>query len=684
MVGLPTRLKVADLVFPTLKMDAALRPWFMLGALGPALGDFVPNEPNPVAGAPGRTGYYRTWQQAFQIAFGNPNILVPVVVNNVTQQIGLPGVVKTLGTLQQVLSQEAKYAADHDFNGMMALKGSLNDFQSAMADLTAIINHFSDPNTLSFIGSIIGGPGSKPKIDSTSNLWPPQAWTGREWLSWKGTGDFTAHLVARSQTWNNGEPEPRFVAYAKGWCVAYATLVSGSGFVDSVIGSCYRTHWWRSRWVANFIDSWVWGFYGAGAVQLNDRDYLDGNFDYDSWPSLCAAGLDTWIDPQALGLDPSLDAETIATQVAQDTNPDTPIPLPQALPSDFSTFWMTVWNEVYNEAGNDPAPLFTAERLNAGYVMTWLVLWFQTSGDVIGCNPQPPAQPPSACTAAENTAAQQWANPTQTNPPSTPVVQTPEHDPNIGEVVCGVCLALLGVASAIFGGFLIGGGLLAAGITLGVDGEEQLNWDELECNTYWLSWYMWYGLDALHKLTVLGGFQYPYAADLAISGPTTIAWGGEQLSYMSGKTTCQSQVLQNMLVPWDGTLLTFTSGGDPTASWTNYPTGALEMPATTPVWELDGLWPSAFIDDQENRNPAVAPILTSPPSYDSGVEGSFGPAVSNAGQVIAAATGENDPGQPLPAALPNWNLDGDRALGWLTWQLTQPYNPANVQTEQEQ
>jgi len=37
--------------------------------------------------------------------------------------------------------------------------------------------------------------------------------------------------------------------------------------------------------------------------------------------------------------------------------------------------------------------------------------------------------------------------------------------------------------------------------------------------------------------------------------------------------------------------------------------------------------------------------------------------VQSALQIIKAA----------PTSLPNWNLDGDRSLGWLTWALTGAY-----------
>ncbi len=87
----------------------------------------------------------------------------------------------------------------------------------------------------------------------------------------------------------------------------------------------------------------------------------------------------------------------------------------------------------------------------------------------------------------------------------------------------------------------------------------------------------------------------------------------------------------------------------------------------------EGWWPSAFVDDS-TTNPPVASITAAPPSYDAGTS-SFGPAFQAAVGII----------QQEPASLPNWNLDGDRGLGWLTWQLTAKYPKTNtpVQTEEE-
>jgi hypothetical protein len=88
----------------------------------------------------------------------------------------------------------------------------------------------------------------------------------------------------------------------------------------------------------------------------------------------------------------------------------------------------------------------------------------------------------------------------------------------------------------------------------------------------------------------------------------------------------------------------------------------------------EGWWPSTFVDDNVT-NPALTSITTPPTSYNAGTT-SFGPAY----QAALVLLNEN------PRMLPNWNLDGDRGLGWLTWQLTAPYPKANnpVQTEEEQ
>jgi len=500
---------------------------------------------------------------------------------------------------------------------------------------------------------------------------PPAYWTGREWLHWKEPGTFADALLSRAQA----DSDPRFISYALGWRVAYATLVCGSGFVNSIVGSSYRTYWWRFRWICNFVDAWVWGFYKSGA-SLGDNG--NPTSDFGTWPSLCNASLHQWIDVTG----GALDGPTVASAIVQNFNNSGSIPLftdgattglmPQPLPADFVDFWMGAWNDTYPSS-----PLFGPKglELQTGYLMTWLVLWFQTSGQVIGCLSTTPPQPPdSSCDGSSYSKQQTASTPGQGTP--SQLEPTPEHDPNTGETVCGVILAILGAVATYFVPPLGAAGL-GGGIALAVNGEEQLNWEQLKCQIYWVQMFMFNGLWDLHKVAVLAGLQQPYASDLAISTATTIAFGHYQVSYMSSAATCQGRSLSSMLQPWNGNL--FSIGPSLTATWTDYPTGApVETPQTsTPPWSVDNRvqrvqWPSVIVDDIV-RNPSTASILAAPALYDSGIApspaapASFGPALQSAIAIINA-------GSPK---LPNWNLDGDRSLGWLTWQIVN-YGPYGV------
>jgi hypothetical protein len=353
---------------------------------------------------------------------------------------------------------------------------------------------------------------------------------------------------------------------------------------------------------------------------------------------------------------------------------------------DFVAFWMGAWNDAYPSSS-----LFGSEgiELQTGYLMTWLVLWFQTSGQVIGCLPGTPPQPPDAsCDGSSYSAQQNASTPGQGTPAQ--LEPTPEHDPNTGETVCGVILAILGVVATYFVPPLGAAGI-AGGIALALNGERQLNWQQLKCQMYWVQMFMFNALWDLHKVAVLAGIQHPYASDLDISAATTIAFGPYQLSYLSSAATCQGKSLNSMLQPWNAQL--FSTGPALSATWTDYPTSSsgaqAETPqTTTPPWEVPSeetrarvsQWPSFVVDDI-TRNPASTSILDHPASYNSGLAApsgdgipSFGPALQSALAVINSPVGS--------PSLPNWNLDGDRSLGWLTWQLTN-YGPYAVPVPEE-
>jgi hypothetical protein len=654
MPGLATRLLIAELVLKELRReDPALfdvinnpdnQKWYMLGALGPAIGDCIPHQSGGLGAKSPRSPYFSIWQQVFQIAVGNSQLNPP-----------LPGLVPTLQTLLGIMNKLATLVNNHDFSGTKALRdsGELDKVNQASKDLGTILNFFSQTDNLAPIASLIC-PGSQPAIDNPTRLVPPSQWTGRDWLHWKRPGAFATALRDSAVSWAAAHPgDNRFVAYAAGWQVAYAALVCGSGFMNSIAGSCYRTLWWRHRWLQLFVDTWSWGYYGAGASYGDDGN---PNPPYEKWPALCAAGLHNLID-LTNGLDPQTVAETVVTDGT----------LPGPLPDDFVTFWLDSWSTAYS---NPSTPLFTADRLQAGFLMTWLVLWFQTSGDVVGCNPAPSPTPPSSC--GDNPTPPDWIDPTQTNPatckpdgtgcqPFAPQEPTPEHDPTVGEIICGAILAVAGVVSLFFGGGIIGVGAIAGGVGLMVDGEEQLNWDQLNCQIYWLNVYIYNGLSALHKLTVLAGIQQPYPADLAQMSESLKFGGVIPIDFSTTAEMCKSQGLQNMLVTWQCGLL----------DWRLMPTGVAPETPVSDVWNWPGWWPSAFIDDVE-QNPGGADITVAPATYNTGVSDTFGPSVQAALRLI----------QDPAASLPDWNLDGDRGIGWLTWELQAPYaQPLQTQAE---
>src|SRR5258708_4541621 len=102
MPGLATRLKVADLVLtelqranPSLGKNISSgdnRKWYMLGALGPAIGDFIPSEAGGLGSMQPRSPYYSIWQMVLKIAVGNA-------------AVNLPGLVQTLQTLQDIVNK---------------------------------------------------------------------------------------------------------------------------------------------------------------------------------------------------------------------------------------------------------------------------------------------------------------------------------------------------------------------------------------------------------------------------------------------------------------------------------------------------------------------------------------------------------------------------------------------------
>ena len=325
-------------------------PYAYLGALGPAIGDFLPSDPPP-EGTEHPKNYALIWKNVFGLVGGDPGLLA------------------TLQKIQDLLNQIQPLADNEDCEGLVALRDS-----GEVAKIEELANQFTA--ILAAVQLIAGqifdliSDGTKPKfctLDKKAPTPPPEEWPARDFLSWKKTGSFVRQLLDKA----DASGDDRLRAYAYGYLVAYSTSTAGSPFINSVVGGPSRTQWWRQRLIKNYTDAWAYGYYGAGASMSGD----DPTPPYADWPSLCGANLH---EKMKIG---SVDPVDLVDQVKKNQ------PFPAAIPDDFADLWFEAVSAAYGSSL--PAGL-SAGSLNAAYLMTWLVLWFQTSGAILGCNLSPP------------------------------------------------------------------------------------------------------------------------------------------------------------------------------------------------------------------------------------------------------------------------------------------------------
>jgi hypothetical protein len=593
-----------------------------LGAVGATLADFIPSDPpppGPSLGAPNQLT--ALWKSIFGVVGGDGTP-------------ANPGLLTILKKFENFLNQIVPIADAENLGALKALRdsGEITDITNTANALKDIVTAISSPTGVAVAVASSIGAGLKPAVNvpAGSAVPPPVVWTAREFMHWKRPGAFAQALLARA----SASGDERFQAYAFGYLTSFVTKVCGSPFINSSIGAPYRNQWWRYRWINNYVDAWVFGYYAAGASMAGDTPnppYSDPR-----WANLCDAGLQKKIE---LG---GIDAVDLLSRMRQE------LPFPAVLPDDFSAFWFQAFTDAY---GAPPlGSRFKAAALNGAYLMTWMTLWFQTSGEVIGCNPAPPMTPPGDCGVAPS-----WSDPSvpgDNGTGSTPPAPEVESDPDVGEIVSGVLLALLGIGFGAAGGLWAGGITIAAGVDLIIDGASQIDWAKLRCDLYWYRMYLYNGLKALHELLAMAALRYPYAAELA-NPQTTLTLLGIPFKFDSGLKNVKSRSLRDgyPAARWDGAL----------GSWVQRPTSPYENPQT--VGYPKAQYPSFFVDDDVLNPIANGDVKTGgtwPPGYGQDPKGDvvqFGNAVANSLDLFAN----------LKATLPDWNLDADRGLAYLTW-----------------
>lgn len=656
------RLDAEGLTQFTQVMKANL-PYAYLGAIGPSLGDFIPSDPIPQGTRP--EGYSGAWKQIFGLMGTSP-------------QGGNPGLYKTLKDLKGIIDELDKIAHDENVDVICALKDSekYKEIVEAANALQTTIDVLKQTDRKSILGQIIQIIVKlRPKVctkNKSDPVPPPDQWQVRDFLHWKKSGRFVKALIEKAKNTS----DDRLLAYAYGYLISYTGQVCGAPFVNSTVGGSARTQWWRQRLAQNYIDAWVYGYY-----HINPRPKMNGDtpsppYNDPVWRSLRFANLHQLIQ---LGSQPDPEELMGLTRSNQ--------PYPKLLPDDFATHWFEAFQLAYSPPFPDS---IKAEALNAAYVMVWLVLWFCTSNDNILCpDPNESMQPPNDCGAAPS-ALDPFKIDDKGNPTNPPPVE-PDVDEDEAKKICAIFAAILGGLAALFGSTVLGGAAIAAGISmLDCDSLTVVNWKKLRCDLYWYRLYLYNGIKGFNKLLALTGFGYPLASELGTPKETLELLDNKEfqtgINLIKSKNFAQREDFPSKCWIDDyefNKLDDFQYALEFLISLKN----KFNAPPTStdPGFEseraiayLTNAYPSFFVDD-DVANPLGNGDVKTGGSFPYRTQTlnnfpvQFGNAVANAVDLF----------KNLDKEFPNWNLDADRGLAYLTWQFKGFYDPDSVQIEPE-
>ncbi len=473
-------------------------------------------------------------------------------------------------------------------------------------------------------GIELTGTGDKPWLPETNRLF--------EFLRWHKTDVFTQNLV-NSATTNNQQ------AYAYGYQCHVAASVTGKPFINSIVGGPYRSHWWRNRYVSNYVDAWTYGrFETPGGTSMNGNTPTPP---YGSWQNLCIANLQDQFNVAGLTepsgtLPPAINAIATGNLAS----------LASMFPTEISTYVEAAIKATYPAVEQPPG---FAGAIEQAFVGLFGVVWFMTSG----FGPMTPlvlGSAPSSCTSPPS-----WTT-SHGSPPSPS-----SGGPSTGATVCGVVLAILAVLLFVFGAFT-GGSTWSAGVAAVIGAVAALtsggsfDWGTLQCDVFWLRSFLLEAETAIIKLLVdQAALAYPLPGRLgnSVGGvvmPQVDASGTPLTKSVMGGTGAST----NFAPPPPYPLQMDKSNIAPDFDFTKYPPANLESPQET-SFPLVGV----YADSVVNGNPASGQgMLTSGGTWPGfGAEKFFGDAVSNAKLLIADHS----------KVLPRFNLDADRGYGWWTW-----------------
>jgi hypothetical protein len=496
------------------------------------------------------------------------------------------------------------------------LKGMLNEFNAVLAkgqNLDATM-----PAGVAELKKVVGlSEVLRPLIQRLAVLgpWKREDWRPFEFLRWSRTGSFLGNLFQQAGK------DPELLAYAYGYASHVAASITGEPMINSAVGGPYRTHWWRNRLVANFVDTWVHGYFGTAGATMNGDTPTPP---YDSWASIHRSNLH---ERFRLG---NLSGPDAARQVSKGTSALQTGDFPGALAKLLdNTFKATYGGTPFPKEFQDPAIYAQC------YVGALAVIWFMT-----GCLDTrklgaPPCEKPD------------WMT-TKGQPPPSPVKSNPVNSKS-------VVFSLLALILFLAGAWLLALGALGAAIAAAILGKK-VDWEEVRCTLYW----------ARAILVQMEAGARDVAVRLALGYPSTEDLGAridpkDLQSPIWALVTCKTKARNGKEYPFR---MDPTMQNAPDLNYLSFPQSPIEHPATY-AWFSAGQYPDVAV---------TAPIKSGGVlSGQSQID--LGGAVANARQVIEQA------GAPLK----NYNLDGDRGYGWLTWDVQTGTSLLNdpVQTDPE-
>lgn len=655
MTGVPTQLAIADLVLRSLRnsgeapADADL-PFFHLGAVSPALGDFLPTRVETAGGT--NAPLFGVWSSFLGVLAGTPG------------SPPTPGLVANLRTLKDTLRRLGEAIDDEKKFELLNMKPELDALSGIVTAMTA---------QLAAINAARGA--ARTAIDAARPLPkvpPAGGWHPRDALHGHRTGVFWDELRRKAST----STDPRVRAFGLGVSVGYAGALCGNSFVNGVVGGPFRNHWWRHRWASHHIDAWVWGYYRkrdqlrTAGEEIVFPPGSGGRVPfpaYASWHNIPGAQLQ---DSFAIG---GITSDTVLNAFRDR------IPVPPFLPGPLVTLWLDAHN---GAIGTPPSPGVNAAGLQGAYAMTWLTTWI-TSSDVFGTTPPDQIKEPQGCGPTPP-----WVQVDGSVVVGGTVVPPPplsQPTPSLSDFISAIAAAILAGTNYLVGNVAAGSALLAAAVAM-VDDETDPDWDQLRCHIGWVNAFVARLENAFRDLLAIAGLGPPYATALTHNDIKFVTLGdiepsGAALGSCRSPSALESNYPRSAWSP--------PSPPGP-SNWNDYPAEPPEPPRQT-SYPGGPWWPSHFVDgwrfvdngltavprytstqDNPVDAPAGKPTVLDPGAWEERmkrVEQGFNPDVRLFGNAVdvalAVIRGPQD-------KLLDWDLGGDRGHGWPTWVWANP------------